>query len=457
MKKIIISGVAVAVAVAVAAIGLVGAPYLTGLIAEKDTRDLANAMNADARYGEIAIVSYERGIRSSRVEYEYKLPEYLQDLSKDSDIVEYSCDYSHGIIGIAYNCNFNSNPMYQIILDTFFAGEDPLSITGTISAFGSFDQTIEFKEINHTMEDGAAIKLAPGKIVIRSDSNFEDYDAEAEFGALEFSNEDGAMTIGSSDLSWNTSSVPAGLMLVDFEMSAEDFNFVDQQQNVSISGLKMNSSWDEKNGKLESKTLLTAESVNGAPVEIEDFKLGVDLTGLDSAAALEYQAFTQNMQLEMLKLEYQAFTQNMQLEMLKSLESGEAQPPDPSQAMAMASILEKMMDKGLGLKVNVDTRLDGTPNSVDLSISLLEKTTFSQFATFLVNPEPVLKNLDIRLNASLDAGLLDNKFGVGPMVASDDKTYKTSLKLGAQPELDGKQISIEELQMLLMLLMLGLM
>ena len=438
MKKIIISGVAVAVAVA--AIGLVGAPYLTGLIAEKDTRDLVNAMNADARYGEIAIVSYESGIRSSRVEYEYKLPEYLQDLSKDSDIVEYSCDYSHGIIGIAYNCNFNSNPMYQTILDTFFAGEDPLSITGTISAFGSFDQTIEFKEINHTMEDGAAIKLAPGKIVIRSDSNFEDYDGEAEFGALEFSNEGGAMTIGSSDLSWNTSSMPSGLMLVDFEMSAEDFNFVDQQQNVSMSGLKMNSSWDEKNGKLESKTLLTAESVNGAPVEITDFKLGVDLTGLDSAAALEYQAFTQN----------------MQLEMLKSLESGEAQPPDPSQAMAMASILEKMMDKGLGLKINMDTRLDGTPNSVDLAISLLEKTTFSQFATFLFNPEPVLKNLDIRLNASLDAGLLDNKFGVGPMLAespmvvSDDKTYKTSLKLGAQPELNGKQISIEELQMLLM-------
>ena len=192
MKKIIISGVAVAVA----AIGLVGAPYLTGLIAERDTRDLANTFNADARYGEIAIVSYERGIRSSRVEYEYKLPEYLQDLSKDSDIVEYSCDYSHGIIGIAYNCNFNSNPMYQTILDTFFAGEDPLSITGSISAFGSFDQTIEFKEINHTMEDGAAIKLAPGKIVVRSDSNFEDYDGEAEFGALEFSNEGGAMTIG---------------------------------------------------------------------------------------------------------------------------------------------------------------------------------------------------------------------------------------------------------------------
>ena len=81
------------------------------------------------------------------------------------------------------------------------------------------------------MEDGAAIKLAPSKIVVRSDrNNFEDYDAEAEFGALEFSNEDSAMTIGSSDLTWNASTMPSGLMLVDFEMSAEDFNFVDQQQ-----------------------------------------------------------------------------------------------------------------------------------------------------------------------------------------------------------------------------------
>ena len=35
------------------------------------------------------------------------------------------------------------------------------------------------------------------------------------------------------------------------------------------------------------------------------------------------------------------------------------------------------------------------------------------------------------------------------MVVADGQSYKTSLKLGAQPELNGEPISIEELQMML--------
>ena len=63
-------------------------------------------------------------------------------------------------------------------------------------------------------------------------------------------------------------------------------------------------------------------------------------------------------------------------------------------------------------------------------------------------PESILKHFDIRLSASLDADLLDNKLGVGPipaaspMVVAEGQTSKTSLKLGAQPELNGEPISI---------------
>ena len=73
----------------------------------------------------------------------------------------------------------------------------------------------------------------------------------------------------------------------------------------------------------------------------------------------------------------------------------------------------------------------------------------------MFDPESILKHFDIGLSASLDAGLLDNKLGVGPilaaspMVVADGQTYKTSLKLGAQPKLNGEPISIEELQMML--------
>lgn len=429
MRKIII------IAVVVVAVGLSGAPYLSGFIAERETRNLANALNEDGRYGQIDIVSYERGMRSSRVESEYTLPVYWQALLETSDPIKYACDYAHGMTGIVYNCDFKSNPAYQAVMDQYFAGEDPLSITGNISAFGGSDQTIELKALEQNLEDGVALKLAAVKVVIESDSGFKEHDGKARIGALEITSDDGSFTLTDSEISWDTSTAPSSLMLVDFEASVEDLGFTDQQQTLSMRGLTMSNALDEKNGRLASKFLLASKSVNGAPVAIEDFKMGLAITGLDSAALLEYQAFIENIQAEILA-------------------SGEAQTPELSRLMPMLPILEKMLNKGLGVKLDLNVRLDDTPNSLEFDSRLLEKTTFSQLTAFMFDPESILQHFDIRLNASLDAGLLDNKLGVGPILAAsplvvaDGQTYKTSLKLGAQPELNGEPISIEELQMM---------
>ena len=433
MRKMII------IAVVVVGVGLAGAPYLSGFIAERETRNLANTLNEDGRYGEFDIVAYERGMRSSRVGYEYTLPAYWQALLETSDPIKYACDYAHGMTGIVYHCDFKSDPVYQTMVDQYFAGEDPLSITGNISAFGGFDQTIELKALEQTLEDGAAIQLAAVKVVIESDSGFKEHDGKARIGALEIASDDGSFTLTDSEISWGTSTAPSGVMLVDFEVGMEDLGFADQQQTLSMRGLKMGATMDEKNGKLASKFLLASESINDAPVAIKDFKMRLDTVGLDSAAVLEYQAFIEN----------------MQAEILKSLESGEEQPAALSRAMAMLPILEKMLNKGLGVKLDLNVRLDDTPNSLDFDFKLLEKTTFSQLTAFMFDPESILKHFDIRLNASLDADLLDNKLGVGPLLAAsplvvaEGQTYKTSLKLGAQPELNGEPISIEELQMML--------
>ena len=433
MQKIII------IALVAAAVGLSGAPYLSGFIAERETRNMANTLNEDGRYGQIDIVAYERGMRSSRVEFEYTLPTYWQALLETSDPIKYACDYAHGMTGIIYNCDFKSNPVYEAVMDQYFAGDDPLSVTGNISVFGGSNQTIELKALEQTLEDGAALKLAAVKVVIESDSGFKEHDGNARIGALEITSTDGSFTLTDSVISWDMSTAPSGLMLVDFEASVEDLGFTDQQQTLSMRGLTMSNALDEKSGKLASKFLLASEAVNGAPVAIEDFKMGLAIAGLDSAAVLEYQAFIENMQAEILKL----------------LESGEAQTPALSRVMPMLPILEKMLNKGLGVKLDLNVRLDDTPNSLDFDFKLLERTTFSQLTAFMFDPESILQHFDIRLNASLDAGLLDNKLGVGPilaaspMVVADGQTYKTSLKLGAQPELNGEPISIEELQMML--------
>ena len=430
MRKIII------IALVAAAVGLSGAPYLSGFIAEKETRNMANTLNEDGRYGQIDIVAYERGMRSSRVESEYKLPAYWQTLLETSDPIKYACDYAHGMTGIVYHCDFKSNLAYEAVMDQYFAGEDPLLITGNISAFGGFDQTIELKALEQTLEDGAALKLATVKVVLESDSGFREHDGKARIGALEIASDDGSFTLTDSEISWDTSTAPSGLMLVDFEAGVEDLGFTDQQQTLSMRGLTMSNALDEKSGKLASKFLLASKAVNGAPVAIEDFKMRLAIAGLDSGALLEHQAFIENIQAEI-------------------LESGEAEPLALSRVMPMLPILEKMLNQGLGVKVDLNARLDDTPNSLEFDFKLLERTTFSQLTAFMFDPESILKHFDIRLNASLDAGLLDNKLGVGPilaaspMVVADGQTYKTSLQLGAQPALNGEPISIEELQMMI--------
>ena len=430
MRKIII------IALVAAAVGLSGAPYLSGFIAERETRNMADTLNEDGRYGQIDIVSYERGMRASRVESEYTLPAYWQALLETSDPIKYACDYAHGMTGIVYNCDLKSNPAYEAVMDQYFAGEDPLLITGNISAFGGSDQTIELKAFEQTLEDGAALKLAAVKVVLESDSGFKGHDGKARIGALEITSTDGSFTLADSEISWDTSTAPSGLMLIDFEASVESLDFTDQQQTLSMRSLTMSNALDEKSGKLASKFLLASEAVNGAPVAIEDFKMGLAIAGLDSAALLEHQAFIENIQAEI-------------------LESGEARPLELSRVIPMLPILEKMLNRGLGVKLDLNVRLDDTPNSLDFDSRLLEKTTFSQLTAFMFDSESILKNFDIRLSASLDAGLLDNKLGVGPilaaspMVVADGQTYKTSLKLGAQPALNGEPISIEELQMML--------
>ena len=134
--------------------------------------------------------------------------------------------------------------------------------------------------------------------MIESDNGFKEHDGKARIGALEIASTDGSFTLADSEISWGTSTAPSGVMLVDFEASVEDLGFTDQQQTLSMRGLTMGATLDEKSGKLASKFLLALESINGTPVAIEDFKMRLDTAGLDSAAVLEYQAFIENIQAE---------------------------------------------------------------------------------------------------------------------------------------------------------------
>ena len=95
MKKTIIG-----LAIAGPALWL-GASYITGSIAESETRNLVDQINQQSlEYGTAEISSYDRGVRSSSIRYSYSLPSSLAVMTGFKEKIEYQCEYDLSLIHI---------------------------------------------------------------------------------------------------------------------------------------------------------------------------------------------------------------------------------------------------------------------------------------------------------------------------------------------------------------------
>lgn len=438
MKKIVIA-IAVIGGAAVA-----GAPYITGAMAESETRKLVAEFNKKSdEYGVTKIVSYERGFRSSTVAYEYQLPTGLAALTEYDETLKYNCDYAHGMTGIEYSCDLSSNEGYKKFIDQYFSGDDPISITGGISAFGGFTQEIASKAIDKKMDDGTVLKLAPSNITLASGSDFAAFDSVANFGALEISASDGSLNMEPSNMVFNMKPTELGLYEGDYRMQVGNLNFVDKQQRTVMEGVEISGASTERGDKMDSTVTLTMkkmEAEGGQAVALDDVSFSLDLLGVNSQALLEYQEFLRT----------------MQAEMFANAGAGGEPEIDPNLMMAILPIMEKMLDKDLNLKMALSGKLMGKQNSADIDLKLLEKTSFAQFSAFMFNPESVLKNLDIKLNGSLNKELVEGHpmagaiIGNSPLFSAEGDNYQTQIKLGAESQVNGKTVTFQELQGMVM-------
>lgn len=442
MKKSIIAIACVAVA------GVVGAPYITGSIAESETRKIVEEFNAKSdEYGVTKIVSYDRGFGSSTVAYEYNFPQSLSALTGFEDTIKYNCEYSHGMTGIDYTCDLKANEAYKSFIDTELDGVDPVSITGGLSAFGGFTQKIATTAIDKKMDDGSVLKLQPSEIIVESDSGFTVYDSVAKLGAFELSDENGSFSMSPSTMDWTVKPTDLGLFEGDYSMSIDSINFVDANQRTKLDGMEISGSSIERGDKMDSIVKLQLKSMSGEgsqAMSIEDATFTADILGVNSQALVEYQEFAAS----------------IQNDLLSSLEEGNEQQVDPNQMMAMLPIIEKMLDKDLNIKMALAGDLMGKPNSMDIDVKLLQKTSFTQLSAIMFNPESVLQNFDIKLNTALNKGLIDGHpagamVASSPLFAQTGDDYQASIKLGAESEVNGEKVSFQELQGMIMSGMMG--
>lgn len=436
LKKIIIVLIILAVAL------VVGAPYFTGKIAETETLKMVEKAKEDpSLYGKMEIVSYDRGYRSTNAKYSYTPPAFMEAIIGSNEAIEYGCDSKHGILGIDYLCKLEGSNAYIDFVNANLDGKDPLSMYGSVSAFGGITQTLEIDAIENLDIDGESISTPNALISVETDSEMKAFSIDGRSDAFNFEDNNNAISIGKLSIKGDVEAIADLVYAGDFDMSLENFNFKDDENDVAVSGMSMSSKSSENGENMDSLAVFKVASIKtGSPAmeSVEDVKVEVEFNGIDTEAFAEYQAFSMK----------------IQREMLSSLETGAEPEMDPNMMLQMLPIFEKMLKPGLEVNMAFDAKLNGTDNSLALDSTLLEPLTFTQMTMFVTNTEEALKKLDIKLDTALAKSFVDSQpmaagmISQSPLIETTTEAYKLKLALGDKIELNGKTLSYEELQTL---------
>lgn len=423
-----------------------GGSYFTGSVAEQETRNLVDQLNQQSQeYGGLNVDQYDRGLFNSKVSFEYSLPSYLVALTEYKEPIKYSCHYDHGMTDIDYACDFLENEAYQQFVEKNFEGQNPIRVTGAISAFGGLTQTVSVDAIDKEIGDGGRFKIGASEISVKSTGEFQKYDLDAKIGAINIRDKEGDIALSDIVSSGHGYKTDLGLFAGTYSILSEQVSIKGrgEGQNFSMQGVSFTGSVTDRNEVMDSVGQLKVELVESDQndqLTIKDTLLSFDFLGVNSEALVAYQEFTRN----------------LQTDLLANIEQGEEPDMDPNQMMAMLPIVEKMLGKDLNVKVAAQANIGDQPNSFDFNLKLLEKLTFTQLSAFMFDPASVFKKLNIEINSNIhESSLQSNPVALealkqSPMVVSGDGSYHTSLVLGEKPSLNGKDITIQELQAMLM-------
>lgn len=438
MKKII-----PVVLIALLAIFL-GGPYLTGKIAESETQKIITNLNqSSSEYGLTEIVSYERGMRSTKSKYRYTLPPTFATLVDRTEPIEYSCDSTHGITGIDFNCKFDGESDYSKFVAQNLDGKDPLSIYGSVSAFGGLSQTISFSEVKDLEVEGEKLNLPNMKIEVSTDASMENFDINGASDAFSIDSEKGKLSLGKMSIGGDLNRLKSKLFTGDFKIDVASFDIKEDQVNSSFKNLSITTSTKENGDNLDSTVNFTTDEIavtNEILKTIEDVGFSITANGLDIQALVEYQEFFSQMQQDML-----------------ASASNENQPQvDPMQMAALMPVIERMLKEGLHVSTDLKAKLNGEPSNFNLDLKLLEAITLAQLPAFMAQPDESLKKVDVSLGLALNKKLIDSQpmvagmISQSPLISAAKNDYTIDLKLGEKIELNGKAMSFQELQILVL-------
>lgn len=436
MKKIIV------VLTLVIAVLFLGAPYYTGKVAESEILKMVTAMNqSSAEYGSTEILDYKRRVRTTSARFKYTPPKSLAAMFTDFEYAILICDSNHGVVSINYTCSFEGETAFSKFVAQRLTGESPLSIVGSISAFGGMSQTISLDEIKGLEIDGATVDIPNAKISITSDTRGSEFQINGASDAFEMRGNGETVSIGKMSIHADFERVAELLFIGDLQLKLEHFDANGAAGITEIKNISVNSVASENGSTLSSNVVFSVKQITSSNMpfdSVENIAFSLDLNGLDKQALIEYQELNQQ----------------MQRDMITSLQNNTEPQPEAEQLAKLMPAFEKMLTAGLGIKSTVNAGLNGKPNKVGIEIELLEQLSLEQLPLFMTAPHEAIKSIDSSVSASFDKALVDSQplaemfVAKSPLVKPSNDHYSLNLKLGKTIELNGKSMTFSELQTL---------
>ncbi len=399
MKKLVI-GIVVLIVIVVAA-----APFVTGLMMEKtQTEQMASYAERYANQPfqpQVEITSYQRGYRSSHIEWSITLPKY--QFFADLEPIILTEDATHGLTGVTYQASFAKNDWYSNFINETLAGKDPFSMTGEYSIFSGLTSKFTTDAFDVPIEDKLLFHVKEGQLTFSSDPSLKEIKTTGNFAGFSVTD---ILSVEGLKLSADNTVVSSIIMAgtSQFSIDRVSISNPDDGTKISIEDAKVASDVDFNDTKnsLSVATDYSASRFVAAEADVKDFRAGFAVNNLDVTELNEF---------------YQEYSRVM-AEMMADMDSMPQDPWEAKQAfdqkmriagMQLASNLEKFLKKDLEIKVtDVNVVLPQGQATGDLAIGLKKDMTLVDFMILLEVPQSVTDIFTFESHVSLAQGLVPN-------------------------------------------------
>jgi uncharacterized protein YdgA (DUF945 family) len=393
---------ALLVILALIVIGVIAAPYGSGLMMEKLLNKQVARINelyaGQPLAPQIEIIRYDRGYRSTEILWSIT-PPYRQTTNDTGPIVLLE-KAKHGLMGVTSVTSLNQNSWYSDFVSQQLDGKDPLSIATEYNFFNGTTATFAVDQFELVDEVNDRLIINPGNIVIKADPNLENIQTRAYFEGI---SAPGTIEIRGISLQSEIKMISRFLMDGESSFSIEQVNLKNGTENseINISSLEFASliDYDEAKNKISLTTRYNIEQLMANDETFDDIHVSLSFNQLDSEALENiYNVYAD------------VFSDSM-----ANLAAKQDPADEIKQKMAMAGIrlmpeVEKLLKKDLRIEI-ADLHLSLQQGEIagDISIGLKKDMTFAGFMALVQQPDQLVDIFTFASNITLPTGLVPNQ------------------------------------------------